>query len=87
MKLVLNKLQLYMGTISAINSIGNDSSKSRTKHIDIHLKFCREVVAAGKLNIKYVQTADNIADIFTKPLPAPRFRELRAPDKIFFKLF
>ena len=48
-----------------------------TKHIDIRLKFCGEVVAAGKLRIEYVKTANNIADIFTKPLPAPRFRELR----------
>ena len=75
---------VYGDNLPAINSIGNDSSKSRTKHIDIRLKFCGEVLAANKLIIKYVPTAENIADIFTKPLPAPRFRELR--DKIVFKL-
>ena len=31
---------------------------------------------AGKLLIEYVRTAPNIAVIFTKPLPAPRFRDL-----------
>jgi hypothetical protein len=35
------------------------------------------VVSAGKIQIQYVPTAQNIADIFTKPLQAPRFRELR----------
>ena len=74
---------VYGDNLPAINSIGNDSSKSRTKHIDIRLKFCGEVLSANKLKINYVPTAENIADIFTKPLPAPRFRELR--DKIVFK--
>ena len=75
---------VYGDNLPAINSIGNDSAKSRTKHIDIRLKFCGEVLSANKLIIKYVPTAENIADIFTKPLPAPRFRELW--DKIVFKL-
>ena len=44
--------------------------KSRTKHIDIRLKFCWEVITANKLKIKYVRTADNLADIFTNRLQA-----------------
>ena len=63
--------------LTAINSVGNNSARSRTKQIDIRLKFCGEVLAAGKLQIKFIQTAQNIADIFTKPLPAPRFRQFR----------
>ena len=58
--------------------------RSRTKHLDIRLKFCGEVVNAGKLKIKYIKTADNTADLFTKPLPAPRFRALR--DKVVIDL-
>ena len=61
----------------AIFSMGNESSKSRTKHMDVRLKFCGEVLKQGLLKIKYVPTAANIADIFTKPLPSPRFRLLR----------
>ena len=55
----------------AICSVGNDSVKSRTKHLDVQLKFCGEVINQGPLNIKY------IADMFTKPLPSPRFGMLR----------
>ena len=40
-------------------------------------KICEEVLKQGLLKIKYVPTAANIADIFTKPLPSPRFRLLR----------
>ena len=61
----------------AISSVGNKSSKSRTKHIDVRLKFCGEVVKKGILQIKYISSSENIADIFTKPLPTARFRELR----------
>ena len=67
---------LYGDNLPAIQSIGNDSARSRTKHLD-HLKFCGEVVKAGKIRIEYVQTASDLADILTKPLPAPRFQELR----------
>ena len=45
--------------------------------MDKRLKFCGEVLKRGLFQIKYVPTAENIADIFTKPLPAPRFRTLR----------
>ena len=62
----------------AISSVGNKSSKSQTKHIDVRLKFCVEVVRDGLLTIQYVPSAENIADIFTKPLPTVRFRELRS---------
>ena len=61
----------------AIFSMGNETSKSRTKHMDVRLKFCGEVLKHGLLQNEYVPAADNIADIFTKPLPAPRFRLLR----------
>jgi hypothetical protein len=61
----------------AISSVGNKSSKSRTKHIDVRLKFCGEVVKKGILQIKYISSSDNIADIFTKPLSTTKFRELR----------
>ena len=76
---------VYGDNLPPMNLIGNDSAKSRTNHIDIRLKFCGEVITAKKLKIKYVRTADNLADIFTKPLPAPRFRELQ--DKNIFKLY
>ena len=69
---------LYGDNLPAIQSIGNDSARSRTKHLDIQMKFCGEVVKAGKIQIKYVKTDSNLADILTKPLPAPRVKELRA---------
>ena len=60
----------------AILSVGHEAVKSRTRHLDMCLKFCGEVVKEGLVQMKYVSTINNIADIFTKPLPSPRFRLL-----------
>ena len=49
----------------------------RTKHMDLRIKFCGEVVRANKIVLRYINTKFNLADIFTKPFPVTRFRELR----------
>ena len=69
---------LLGGNQPAIASVGNKSAKSRTNHLDVSLKFCGEVVRDGLLRIQYVPSAENTADIFTKPLPTSWFRELHS---------
>ena len=49
---------------------------ARTKHIDLRYHFIREAVEDGKICVKYIPTDDNVSDIFTKPLPRPRFQRL-----------
>ena len=44
-----------------------------TKHIDIQYHFIQEAVENKKISIKYVPTDENMADIFTKPLPKAKF--------------
>ena len=46
---------------------------ARTKHIDLRYHFIREAVEDGKIQVKYVPTDENVSDIFTKPLPRPKF--------------
>lgn len=50
---------------------------ARTKHIEIDVHFVREKVQAGVINIGYVPSLDQVADIFTKALPEFRFQSLR----------
>ena len=47
---------------------------SRMKHIDLRYHFIREAVDERKINVQYIPTAENIADIFTKALPRPKFK-------------
>ena len=59
--------------------LNNPTHSNRTKHMDIKVKFCGEVLARREIiSLKYIPTKFNFADIFTKPLATVRFRELRA---------
>jgi hypothetical protein len=40
----------------------------KLKHIDTKYHFIRDNVQEGKIQIKYINTANNLADIFTKPV-------------------
>ena len=64
------------GTIQLSN---NNKFHACTKHIDAHYHFIHEALKNKLLEIKYVPTDENIADIFTKPLSRPlvkKFREM-----------
>lgn len=50
----------------------------RTKHIDIAMHFLRDHVEKGTLNIIYVPTEDNVADLFTKRIPREQHQKLTA---------
>jgi hypothetical protein len=53
---------------SAIAIAHNPEFHDRTKHIDLRHHFLRERVAAGDIELSYVPTGDQLADIFTKGL-------------------
>jgi len=49
----------------------------RTKHIGIKYHHFRSKVLDGTIKILPIDTKDQQADIFTKPLPRDQFRKLR----------
>jgi hypothetical protein len=61
----------------AIKLIRNPEFHSRTKHIDVKYCFIREKVQEGKIDVAYISTEHQIADVFTKPLAKERFQVLR----------
>ena len=62
---------------SAINLTKNPVHHSRSKHIEIRHHFIRDHVQNGNINIEFVSTENQYADIFTKPLDKMRFEFLR----------
>eukprot|EP00253_Pinus_taeda_P033071 PITA_33071 len=52
-------------------------SISKTKHIPIKYHFLREQVLEQKVKLEYVPSKEQVADIFTKPLPRETFEYLR----------
>ena len=49
----------------------------KTKHFNIKLYFLREVQKNGDIKLIYYKSEDQLADLFTKPLPVSRFEYLR----------
>jgi hypothetical protein len=49
----------------------------RTKHIGLKYHHFRSHVARGDIKILWIDTKHQLADIFTKPLPAASFEYLR----------
>ena len=70
-------LELYEDNKGARDLAYNPEHHQRSKHIDRRHFYVRELVEEGELVVPYVQSDDNIADFFTKPLTAKRFFTLR----------
>ena len=70
-------MQLYCDNQSAIRLVKNPEFHQRTKHIEVKYYYIRDQQEKGCINVEYVATEDQLADIFTKPLPGPRFNMLR----------
>jgi hypothetical protein len=58
---------------SAINISKNPIMHSKTKHIPIKYHFLRDQVSQKVVRVDYVDTKEQIVDIFTKPLPKSTF--------------
>ncbi|GJT47721.1 hypothetical protein Tco_0973878 [Tanacetum coccineum] len=71
-----NKLSMYCDNKSAIALCCNNGQHSRSKHIDIHHHFIREQVENRVVELYFVETNYQLADILTKALPRERFEFL-----------
>ena len=68
-----NKIPMYCDNKSAIALCCNNVQHFRSKHIDIRHHFIREQVEKGVVELYFVKTEYQLADIFTKALPRERF--------------
>lgn len=62
----LNTIVLHGDNQSAMVIISREGFNGRTKHIDVGYHFCRQHVISGLISMKYVPSAENIADCLTK---------------------
>ncbi|GKA88231.1 hypothetical protein Tco_0809995 [Tanacetum coccineum] len=67
-----NKIPLYCDNKSAISLCCNNVQHSRSKHIDIHHHFILEQVENRVVELYFMKTNYQLADILTKALPRER---------------
>ncbi|GKC01003.1 retrovirus-related pol polyprotein from transposon TNT 1-94 [Tanacetum coccineum] len=73
-RFTFNKIPLYCNNKSVI-ALSN-VQHSRAKHIDVRYHFIKEKVKNGIVELYFVRTKYQLADIFTKPLPREGFNFL-----------
>jgi hypothetical protein len=69
-------IPIYCDNTSAISISKNSVMHSKTRHIPIKYHFLQEHVVEKNIRAEYVGTKEQVADIFTKPLPREAFEYL-----------
>ncbi|KAL4020424.1 hypothetical protein IC575_019200 [Cucumis melo] len=68
---------IHIDNKSTIALAKNPVFHDRSKHIDTRFHFIRDCISRKEVQVEYVKTEDQIADIFTKPLKVNVFNNLR----------
>uniref|UniRef100_A0A2N9IXU0 CCHC-type domain-containing protein n=2 Tax=Fagus sylvatica TaxID=28930 RepID=A0A2N9IXU0_FAGSY len=76
-KILFDHIPIRCDNTSAISLSKNPIQHSRTKHIEIRYHFIRDHVQKGDIELEFVSTDSQWADILTKPLIEERFCTIR----------
>ncbi|KAI3665011.1 hypothetical protein L6452_43627 [Arctium lappa] len=71
----LSKIPIYCDSTSAIAIANNPVLRSKTKHIEIRYHFIRDHVMNGDIELHFIPTDFQLADLFTKPLDETRMAQ------------
>ncbi|GKC57339.1 retrovirus-related pol polyprotein from transposon TNT 1-94 [Tanacetum coccineum] len=69
--IIYERVLIFCDNTSAIAISNNPVLHSRIKHIDIRYHFIRDHVLKGDIELHFIPTQYQLADIFTKPLDEP----------------
>ncbi|PKA46909.1 Retrovirus-related Pol polyprotein from transposon TNT 1-94 [Apostasia shenzhenica] len=67
---------IYIDNKSALALAKNPVFHDRSKHIDIRYHFIRECIAKMEIQLKYIKSQDQVADVFTKPIKSSTFQKI-----------
>nr|GEW92126.1 putative ribonuclease H-like domain-containing protein [Tanacetum cinerariifolium] len=71
-----DKVPIYCDSKSAIAILCNPVQHTHTKHIDVRYHVIKDHVEKGTIELYFVGTEYQLADLFTKSLPKARFKFL-----------
>ena len=75
---IIKPIMLYYDNTITINISKNLVMHNKTKHISIKYHYVRELVQDKEVRMEYVNTKEQLANIFTKPLPKDAHEYLRS---------
>lgn len=76
---IVEKLIVYTDSETAMKYLQTSplEAKPRSRHLAVRYHFIRDLWFTNQLELKYVPSEEQVADIFTKPLPKSSFEYLR----------
>lgn len=69
-------IKIFCDNQSCVKLADNEKLSSRTKHIDVRYHFVKDLVKTSVIDLIYVPTEMNVADLMTKPLSGVRIEKL-----------
>ncbi|GJU46831.1 hypothetical protein Tco_1204097 [Tanacetum coccineum] len=84
-KAINSYVPIFCDNTSAIAISNNLVLHSRTKHVDIKYHFIRDRILKGGIELHFIPTQYQLADIFTNPLDEPTFKRLIVELEAFIK--
>jgi hypothetical protein len=69
-------IKVFLDNTGAIHMTKNRTTGGRTKHIDTRYHFIRELVDDGTIEVNFVGTADNEANMFTKNVGEDEYNKM-----------
>tara|TARA_B110000027_G_C16082127_1_gene284137 strand:- start:209 stop:1387 length:1179 start_codon:yes stop_codon:yes gene_type:complete len=74
-RIPVGAIPLYEDNQACIKILENPVYHARTKHIGIKVHLVRDYFEKGEIVVPYISTHEQLADIFTKPLPKATFEK------------
>ena len=69
-------IRVYEDNQACITLVDHEHDHPKTKHMHLRKSYTRQQVADGYVEVKWIESEKNLADIFTKPFPHARFKDL-----------
>lgn len=79
----LRPVTLHCDNQSALHIARNPVFHERTNYIEIDCHFTRDKVIEGLIQLTYLPTQSQLADVFTKPLSSPQLQNLLSKLGVF----
>ena len=68
---------IHCDNLSCVQMSMNHVFHDKSKHIEIRYHFIRDMVQKGAVELQYIPTDDQTADVLTKPIPRVIFEYFR----------